>query len=246
MIELTHKTGARAVVSPEGAFVESWTAADGTELLFPRRDMANGKNRGGVPVCAPIFGPGETVGLNQHGFARNCTWTVDEHTESQVKLSLDKPLSQAENLPPVYAGCAMEIKIELRENGLRETLTVRNIGVEPCAINPAFHPYFPVTPGDSAERAEVIIDGQKYRPSAAELLATRKIDSVGATAVLKTAQGTWTVTGEGLPYFAVWSESPEAFLCVEPTESGFLTDAPATQLLPNQTKMVAMNIVFAR
>ena len=58
MIELVHESGIKAVVNPAGAFVESLTAADGTALLFARRDMPNGKNRGGIPGGAPVFGPG--------------------------------------------------------------------------------------------------------------------------------------------------------------------------------------------
>ncbi|QQS18765.1 hypothetical protein IPL68_01680 [Candidatus Saccharibacteria bacterium] len=225
--------------------MESWTAADGTEL-FARRNMPSGKNRGGIPVCAPIFGPGETVGLNQHGFARNCTWVVEEQKESQVKLSLDNPSSQVESLPPVYAGCGMELDLELLESGLCETLTIRNIGIEPFAVNPAFHPYFPVLADASAEQAEVTIDGRSYSFTTEGLLATQKIDSVGSTAILKTSQGTWTISGEGLPLFAIWSESPADFLCVEPTESGYLTDNLATQLQPNASMKISIEIAFIK
>ncbi len=246
MIELNHPNGSRLIVSPQGAFVESWTAADGTELLFARRDMPNGKNRGGIPVCAPIFGPGDTVGLNQHGFARNCTWSVDEQKESQVKLSLDNPASQVEGLPPVYAGCGMELTIELLENGLREALFIRNIGIEPFSVNPAFHPYFPVSSGASAEEVEIIIDSRGYRFAVEELLATQKIDSIQSSAVLKTSQGAWTVFGEGLPLFAVWSELPKEFLCVEPTESGYLTDNAPSELQPNETAHFPMTITYEK
>ncbi len=232
------------MVNPEGAFIEAWTDTDGTELLFARRNMQNGKNRGGIPVCAPIFGPGDTVGLNQHGFARNCVWEVYMQTESQVKLTLDNPSSQVESLPPVYAGCCMELSIELLQNGVRETLSVRNIGVESFAINPAFHPYFPISSGESIEQIEVIIDGRSYGFTAEQLFATQKINSIESIAVLKTSKETWTVAGEGLPLFAAWSESVKDFLCVEPTASGYLTDAAPTQILPNKTAQVSMTLTY--
>ena len=245
MIKIQNSKGMSVVVNPVGAFVESWTAAGGAELLFARRDMpGSGKNRGGIPVCAPIFGPGETVGLNQHGFARNCTWVVDEQTASRVKLSLDTPASQVEGVPPVYAGCGMELSVELTEDGLRETLTIHNIGTEAFTLNPAFHPYFPVAAGESAVQYEVNIDEQVHGFTAEELAATRNIDSVSSRAQLQTPHGTWVITGDGLPLFAVWSESPEAFLCVEPTESGYLTDHPASQLQPNDVRVVSMTIQF--
>lgn len=246
MIDLRHQNGSRLAVNPEGAFVEAWTAADGTELLYTRRDMPNGKNRGGIPVCAPIFGPGDTVGLSQHGFARNCMWAVDDQNESQVKLSLDNPQSQVESVPPVYAGCGMELTIELLENGLRQTLAIRNIGVEPFRINPAFHPYFPITSGGHAEGAAVIIDDHVYQFTSEELAATQKIDSIKSVAVLKSPQGVWTVFGEGLPLFAVWSESPRDFICIEPTESGYLTHNAPSELQPNETARFSMTITYEK
>jgi|JI10StandDraft_1071094.scaffolds.fasta_scaffold699184_2 galactose mutarotase-like enzyme len=244
MIELRSETGFHGIVNPEGACVESWTAPDGTELLFVRRDMPSGKNRGGIPVCAPVFGPGETVGLNQHGFARNCVWNIDAQAESQVKLSLDNPASQVENIPPVYAGCAMELDIELLENGLRETLVIRNIGIEAFLLNPAFHPYFPVCTGDTATQMDVAIDEQNFTFSAEELGATRKIDSIDSTARLMSNQGAWTISAAGLPLFAIWSESPESFLCVEPTTGGYLSDNPARPLMPNESSTVSMTVIF--
>jgi D-hexose-6-phosphate mutarotase len=244
MLELIHISGTKATINPEGAFVESWKAADGTDLLFARRNMASGKNRGGIPVCAPIFGPGESVGLNQHGFARNVKWKNAHQNESQVKLSLDNPLSQVEDLPPVYAGLSMELTIEIKENGLSETLLLKNIGIEPCLVNPAFHPYYPVDSSESAENVSVIIDGQTYNFTSDELAATRKIDSISSSAQFITSRGSWTVTGEGLPLFAIWSESPADFICVEPTESGYLSDNPASKLMPSETKTVCMTIQY--
>lgn len=245
MIELINGEGTRAVVNPEGAFVESLELADRTPLLFARRDMPmSGKNRGGIPVCAPIFGPGETVGLNQHGFARNLRWDIAEQTQSRVKLTLDNPASQTKDTPSAYAGLAMELLVELLGNGLRETLTLRNIGTEPCVVNPAFHPYFPIPSGATAEQAEVVVDNQVYRLDADALAATRKVDSVEPVAVLKTTDGLWTVSGEGLPLFAIWSESLEDFICVEPTESGYLTDNAPRQLLPGDSTCVSMTILY--
>ncbi len=245
MVELQSATGYVAQINPTGAFVEFWTKADGTELLYARRDMSNGKNRGGIPICAPIFGPGDVVGLNQHGFARNCTWVVDEQTQSQVKLSLDNPASHVEDLPPVYAGCGLELVVALSENSLLETLIVRNIGIEPFTLNPAFHPYFPIGSDSSAVQAEISVDDQTYKLTEDELLATRKIDSTNSVARLQTTQGIWTITGEGLPLFAVWSESPRNFICVEPTESGYLGDTPPGELAPNESKIVSMVLTYA-
>jgi hypothetical protein len=71
-----------------------------------------------------------------------CGWEIVEQTESQVKLTLDNPVSQVKDLPPLYAGCGMDLTIELLENGLRETLEIRNIGIEPFAAKPCISPVF--------------------------------------------------------------------------------------------------------
>lgn len=244
MVTLASESREVLTVNPEGAFVESWLSAEGKELLFTRRDMPNGKNRGGIPVCAPIFGPGDTVDLNQHGFARNATWEIAAQTESQVKLTLDNPASQVEALPPVYAGVGMELTIELRENGIWEELILRNIGIDPCAINPGFHPYFPMADGESAEDALTTVDKVDHKLNSAELAATRKVDSTDARASLRTSQGIWHITSAGLPLFAIWSESPVDYICVEPTASGYLTDNPADELQPNETRIVSMLISY--
>lgn len=239
------------MVNPEGAFVESLELADRTPLIYARRDMpTSGKNRGGIPVCAPIFGPGESVGLNQHGFARNLRWEVIEQADSQVKLTLDNLGSQMQDLPPAYWGCSMELTVELIANddrvGLRESLLLRNTGTESYIANPAFHPYFPVRQGRSAEKYEVQIDDRAQQFMSSELAATRKIKSVNSFAILRYFTEVWEVHSKGLPFFAVWTDTPDSFICVEPTESGYISDAPADELPPNREKTVQMELLFRR
>lgn len=246
MVELLHASGAKAVINPAGGFVESWISAEGLPLLFARQTTPQGKNRGGIPVCAPIFGPGETVGLSQHGYARNLNWSIDEQKDTSVRLSLDNPLSQKDDLPPVYAGLGMELTVELLGTGVRETLVMYNVGIESCMVNPAFHPYFPLPSSGLAFDTQIIVDGQEQPLKDIDFAATRKVDTIREqTATLKTPQGDWTVISDGLPLFVLWTDSPSGYVCIEPTESGFLKDGPATELRPNESRSYSMTITFS-
>lgn len=76
MVVLKHACGATASVYLYGACVASWTQANGSEVLYVRPDAVfDGKKpiSGGIPLCFPQFGPGA---MQQHGFARNLTWTI--------------------------------------------------------------------------------------------------------------------------------------------------------------------------
>ena len=75
--EIVSEDGLRATINPEGAYIESLQPLHGSQLLFPRTEIGDDKSRGGVFACAPVFGPGDKVGLAQHGFARNFEWRID-------------------------------------------------------------------------------------------------------------------------------------------------------------------------
>ncbi|XP_076951772.1 putative glucose-6-phosphate 1-epimerase isoform X1 [Bidens hawaiensis] len=82
-IVLRNSQGASAKVSLHGGQVVSWRNERGEELLFASH-KENGKGpkatRGGITVCFPQFG--SCGSLEQHGFARNKIWTVDENPPS--------------------------------------------------------------------------------------------------------------------------------------------------------------------
>ena len=70
------KAGSATQVYLFGGVVLSWVQPSGDEVLFTRPDALFDKTKpisGGIPHCFPQFGPGK---LQQHGFARNCDWTI--------------------------------------------------------------------------------------------------------------------------------------------------------------------------
>lgn len=74
---LTHANKSSAEVHLFGATITSFCQPSGDEVLFVRPDAVLDGTKpisGGCPLCFPIFGPSPT--MQQHGFARNQSWTV--------------------------------------------------------------------------------------------------------------------------------------------------------------------------
>ncbi|XP_021280840.1 putative glucose-6-phosphate 1-epimerase isoform X2 [Herrania umbratica] len=102
-VVLRNPGGASARVSLHGGQVTSWRNEQGEELLFtsskaifkPPKAV-----RGGIPICFPQFG--YCGSLEQHGFARNKIWTIDENppplspSDSHGKSFIDLLLKPSE------------------------------------------------------------------------------------------------------------------------------------------------------
>lgn len=97
--------------------------------------------RGGVPLCWPWFGPGETPDLPSHGFARNLPWSFIAHAEDANGVVLTFELKHNEDTlrlwPHAFTLLARfrlnhRCEIELESHGDFET-------------SAALHSYFAVT-----------------------------------------------------------------------------------------------------
>ncbi|XP_048132373.1 putative glucose-6-phosphate 1-epimerase isoform X3 [Rhodamnia argentea] len=103
-VVLQNSRGASARVSLHGGQVLSWKTDHGEELLFisskaifkPPTPV-----RGGIPICFPQFG--KRGSLEQHGFARNKIWVMDDHppplqpSDSSGKSFIDLLLKPSED-----------------------------------------------------------------------------------------------------------------------------------------------------
>lgn len=238
-IELETAEGLRATVNPEGGFVESLISSDGKELLFPRQDI-DGKNRGGIPVCAPVFGLAKDIGLEPHGFARKQMWLTEIMDPERIILSLVNPIAQDQKIPKQYEGCAMElevcIKSEAAGNSLGMFLRVRNEGDQAFVLTPGFHPYFPVPDGMLAGDIRISSGGRTTQFTGYELeeAATLKREesepitfSDGIHAI--------SVASENVPVPVVWSGDPKKYYCVEPTAMG-----PINEMLPEELEALSL------
>ncbi|KAH0453578.1 hypothetical protein IEQ34_017902 [Dendrobium chrysotoxum] len=150
--------GASARVSLHGGQVISWKNERGEELLFtsskaifkPPKAM-----RGGIPICFPQFG--NCGSLEQHGFARNKVWSIDDDpptlhpNDSNGKIFVDlllKPMEDDLNFE-------FRLRVSLSMDGdLTLISRIRNINGKPFSFSIAYHTYFSVS-----DISEVRVEG---------------------------------------------------------------------------------------
>ena len=133
-----------------GAIVTS-LCVGGRELLYlDEATFADpSKNvRGGIPVLFPTPGKlaedhwqhdGRQGVMKQHGFARNCAWTVAALEAAAVTLKLQ---SDTETLLQYPWPFEVLLRLELDKSSMRIITRVCNTGGEPMPFALGFHPYF--------------------------------------------------------------------------------------------------------
>lgn len=223
--ELNTPEGLCAVVNPTGAYLESLVTADGYDLVFPYRRI-DGKVRGGIPVCAPIFGPGEKFGLKQHGFARDLVWrSIDSPIDhpTKMRLELSEVTKQDETIPEVFSGCHMKLDLAISSEGATNILDMRlnvlNNGTESFPLFPGFHPYFNTSHSNPA--AEVLAGiGNYVADLEKELDPAQELPQRAGPTNFRTGGQSVSITSPELSTVIVWSQSPQKYICVEPTYRG--------------------------
>ncbi|XP_020264976.1 putative glucose-6-phosphate 1-epimerase isoform X2 [Asparagus officinalis] len=155
--------GASARVSLFGGQVISWRNERGEEQLFtsskaifkPPKAM-----RGGIQICFPQFG--NCGSLEQHGFARNRMWSIDndppplhQHNDND-KVFVDLLLKPSEDDMKCWPHhFEFRLRVSLTMTGdLTLTSRIRNINGKPFGFSFAYHSYFSVS-----DISEVRIEG---------------------------------------------------------------------------------------
>lgn len=146
-----------------GGQVTSWRNEKGEELLFtsskaifkPPKAI-----RGGIPICFPQFG--NCGSLDQHGFARNKLWIIDDNpppmhpNDSNGKTCVDLLLKPSEeDLKCWPHSFEFRLRVMLAaDGGLTLISRVRNINCKPFSFSFAYHTYLLVS-----DISEVRIEG---------------------------------------------------------------------------------------
>merc|ERR1719277_2694994 len=127
-LTLKSSTGATAEVFTFGATVTSFKAP--SEVLFVRPDAKFDGSKpisGGLPFCWPQFGPGD---IQQHGFARNCDWTVAKTTGGATP-SVTFVLEPSEYTKKMWNFDFKNMyTVTVEGNTLKTTFEVMNMGSE--------------------------------------------------------------------------------------------------------------------
>jgi glucose-6-phosphate 1-epimerase len=158
-IALKTSAGARALISPFGGQLLSWTPAGAVEQIYtsPLPAPPGGAKRGGVPVIFPQFaeqGPGP-----RHGIARNRVWQLVQQEQGQrdamavLRLAHD---AETKRLWPHEFAIELTVRIEGRQ--LDMELSVENLGEDSFEFQAALHSYWRIDAGSRA-----VVDGLQDR-----------------------------------------------------------------------------------
>ncbi|WOL14691.1 glucose-6-phosphate 1-epimerase isoform X1 [Canna indica] len=220
--------GASARVSLHGGQVISWRNERGEELLFssskaifkPPKAM-----RGGIPICFPQFG--NCGSLEQHGFARNKMWSIDDDppplntNDGSERVSVNLLLKPSEDDLKCWPHCfEFRLKISLAMDGdLTMISRVRNINGKPYTFSFAYHTYLSVS-----DISEVRIEGletldyldnlvqrERFTEQGDAVTFESEVDRIylGSPNVIAVLdhekKRTFVIRKEGLPDVVVWN-----------------------------------------
>ncbi|GMY23821.1 putative glucose-6-phosphate 1-epimerase [Fagus crenata] len=225
---LRNPQGASARVSLHGGQVTSWRNEHGEELLFtsskailkPPKAM-----RGGIPICFPQFG--NCGSLEQHGFARNKIWTVDDNppplhpNDSHGKSFIDLLLRPSEEDQKCWPhSFEFRLRVSLATDGdLILISRVRNINGKPFSFSFAYHTYLSVS-----DISEVRIEGLETHDYLDNLCQRERFTEQGDAVTFESEvdrvylsspkviavldhekKRTYVIRKEGLPDAVVWN-----------------------------------------
>jgi len=141
-VSLSHESGATSKVFLFGGDLTSYVDADGTEWVAVRPDAKMDGSKpisGGLSHCFPQFGPGE---IQQHGFARNVDWSVEELGEASCTLSM-KPSDYSKDIWDKDFECLFTVS--LTGESCDTKMTVKNTGKDDWDFQAALHSYFDIS-----------------------------------------------------------------------------------------------------
>ncbi|KAF8014457.1 hypothetical protein BT93_H0317 [Corymbia citriodora subsp. variegata] len=227
-VVLQNSRGASARVSLHGGQVLSWKTDRGEELLFISSKaifMPPTPVRGGIPICFPQFG--KRGSLEQHGFARNKIWVMDDHppplqpSDSSGKSFIDLLLKPSEDDLKIWPhSFEFRLRVSLSAEGYLTLISrVRNINCKPFSFSIAYHTYFSIS-----DISEVRIEGletldyldnlhekKRFTEQGDALTFESEVDRVylGSSDMIAIfdheRKQTFIIQKEGLPDVVVWN-----------------------------------------
>lgn len=222
------KDDTRAVVSSVGGTVKQFIVK-GRDIFYPWK-IIDGKERGGLPICAPWFGL-STRASKKHGFLRDSE-AIDFFARESVANALFVNGSTGYPWSLRY-----DVTVNCNDRELALLLAIRNSSglLEKAPICPGFHPYFACK---KSSRAVVAVEGKEYGNFSAKSqmisLESRKIMvHVPDESILITMNLSESFFKFGNPQMNLWTDS-EDYFCVEPilypynlfdTSQGFYLEA---------------------
>jgi glucose-6-phosphate 1-epimerase len=235
-IVLKVPSGASVRVSLHGGQVVSWRNEKGEELLFTSsKAIFKPPNamRGGIPICFPQFG--NCGSLEQHGFARNRIWSIEndppplntnskfESGKATINLLLKPTDDDLKSFPHCCCnGSSFEFRLRIclfMDGHFSMTSRVRNVNGKSFSFSFAYHTYLSVS-----DISEVRIEGletldyldnlsqrERFTEQGDAITFESEVDRVyvGSPTVIAVLdhekKRTFLIRKEGLPDTVVWN-----------------------------------------
>ncbi|OIW11106.1 hypothetical protein TanjilG_22913 [Lupinus angustifolius] len=226
-VVLRNQRGASAKVSLHGGQVLSWKTENGEELLFTsNKAIFNPPKpvRGGIPICFPQFG--NRGSLEQHGFARNKIWAIDQNPPPLPNYSngnayIDLLLIPSEDDHKLWPhSFEFRLRVSLAVDGYLTMISrIRNVNSKPFSFSFGYHTYFSIS-----DISEVRVEGLETLDYLDNLCEKKRfteqgdaltfesevdrvyIDSSNMVAVLDhERKRTFVIRKDGLPDVVVWN-----------------------------------------
>ncbi|XP_021757607.1 putative glucose-6-phosphate 1-epimerase [Chenopodium quinoa] len=227
-IILRNLRGDTVRISLYGGQVLSWKNEQGDELLF-MSSKATFKPpnavRGGIPICFPQFGSRGL--LEQHGFARNRMWVIDDQPPSPrtnkskgyatVNLLLKPSDEDLKVWPNKFE---IRVRVTLSEDGnLVLRSRVKNANGKPLSFNIAFRTYFAISDIsevrveglETLDYLDCLQDRQRFTEQGDALTFESEVDRIYLSSSDVVAlfdhgsKRTFQIRKQGLPDVAVWN-----------------------------------------
>jgi len=224
-----------ASISLQGAQILSFQPRGQAALLWlsPKASFIAGKAvRGGIPVCAPWFGPhSEDAGKPQHGFARNLPWELSDVQQNDsgvtLRFQLDSSADQL-RLHPWPLKLTLEMNFS---DSLSLSLSAEHLKggskAHPMPFSWALHTYFAIH--DIAQTRIRGLDEEQDYTFQGEVDQILTQIPEHQSIVCDGMAGSIEIHGQNCPSAIVWNPGPEkaasmvdlgkehyaSFVCVE-------------------------------
>ena len=246
--EISILSGAtQAKIAPERGGLVTSLSIDNTEILYLDRETFNDitKNvRGGIPLLFPNAGPLKSVlyNLPQHGFARRMPWNVIGQNQNSITLQL---LPNEETKKNYSFDFELKLKVEVANNKLTHTITVKNTDDKAMPTAYGTHPYFEIP---QEEKQRLITNIMSFHPK--EINWMQEFDRPFLNpGLIKVQMPRKEITMESDPnifkFTRIWHRGGENFICIEPwTRDEFALNNPKQSLWIKPNESITLSITI--
>lgn len=222
-----------------------WSHA-GQPVIHPLFHHESGENRGGIPLCAPMFSvqqrPVKGCDLPLHGLLMYSEHGEVAHNPETDTITITSDFPATEQFTWNHT---VVTEITETKDTLSYQITIRRASDCPnpdqMPLSLSFHPYFATHDQDFS----FTIGDQSWTK---ETLPENIIDSAFVAydadqpATLQTTAHTVTMSSTGFDEYCLWTDDASKYICIEPIYQYREFGLPGTGLQPGEEKIVTVTL----